>query len=420
MKKEVVIIAGSCYPISSASGSIALKCADYIHDVCNIRLISLQEGNNVANGMSYRNVSIYTLTQWRLRLAQLSEKGIINSSKLKSRFFKCANYILRIIGRIQSMLFTVDNCWWYKKKAYKQLEKLNKEQKIDIILSISAPIESHYAAKKFKERHPEVRWVTYWTDLFAAKINRRNIFINLDKMKKMEFDILKSSDYILATEEVFEIFNERANNYVANKISAIPYIFKQEVLNRDNYVPITNDEPIRCVYMGSFYRDIRNPEFMLKFFTALEKPYILDLYTTGNCADIVHKYATKSNGRITEHGLVSAEQLDDIMSKAHILINIENAVPTCIPSKLFELMSYRKPIINFKHKNQNYDVLHDYPCTLNINIGDDIESTINSFNRYFEEAQSFNQVSSQYILNHYNNHMESHVINIFRNIIYNL
>ena len=397
MKYEVVIIAGSCYPISSATGGIALKCADYLKETCNIRIIALQEENHAENGTLYRNASIYTLTNWRYKWAQMSKLKWQAAKGRKKTLYSCSNYMARAIGRIQSALFYVDNSWWYKRKSVRLLEKMNKQKPIDVILSFCAPIEAHAAAMEFKSKHSNICWISYWADLFATKQNCRNLFISLIKMKQMEDDMLEASNHVFVTDEVYQVFADRAKQEIHNKMEALPYIFNQNILERDNYVAVVETEPIRCVYMGSFYRDIRNPEYMLELFCKLKQLCVLDLYTTGNCGDIVERISKKSNGRIIEHGLVPKEALDEVLRNAHVLINIENTVSTSNPSKLFELMSYRKPIIDFSHNEDPSEVIKKYPTSINVDMEKACQDESLKVDEFLSEIRKFKPIDYKII-----------------------
>lgn len=265
MKKELVIIAGSCYPINSATGGLAIKCAEYLDDYFNIRLISIQEGNCYAYDKQIKNFKLYTLTQWRLRLAQNSFAKSQNSKGLKRRFNLLLNYMARALGRIESAFFTLDNMAWYEKKAVSLMKTLDEEKRIDAVLSFCMPIESHFAAEIFKYKIHDVRWVSYWGDLFANAPMKLNVFTSINKMRKIQGRLLKNSDAVLCTQEILNELRDTVDEGDTT-IVAVPYVMKKSVLAEESTEEQNSREEIKFVYMGAFYRDIRNPERMLQMF----------------------------------------------------------------------------------------------------------------------------------------------------------
>jgi hypothetical protein len=411
MKKELVIIAGSCYPNCSATGAIALKYADYLINVFNVRLIAIQEGNEKAYNLRFRNVSVYTLTQWRLRAAQISHDNARNARGIQRAFYHFFYTFLRIIGRLQSFLFFPDNCWWYQRKAFSLLERLNTDKKIDVILSFSAPIESHFAARRYKLLHPSVRWVSYWGDLYSSSEFKLNIFSTIEKLKATEKMLIQESDCALMTEEVHDILYSRYKDVLQTPLIRIPYTLDRHALQRQNSSQINKVDSISFIYMGSFYRHLRNPEYMLKLFTFKDHTdFILHLYSQGDCDDIVKKYTELSDGHIIDHGIVSPAELDYALQEADILINIENLIKTSRPSKLLQLMSYRKPIVDFCYSGYHSPLLKLYPLVTEIEIGNDLEE---SYQKLHDAVKQINQeIDIEYMMKSYRTYTEENVSSI--------
>lgn len=421
IKKELVIITTICWPISSAPGNIALNCAKYLDSDYNIRVIALQSGKNAMNGEKYRNVKLYTLTQWRLRWSQIMQESVERSSGAKKIICGCAYFLLRAFGRIQSLIFILDNCWWFQKKAYKKLEELNSNKKIDTIISINAPIEAHIAADKFKLSHSEVKWISYWVDLFASKNYKLNLFITMNQMKKLEERLISHSDFVLTTEEIFNVFAKRIPHSLQYKIKAIPYTLRDHIIEKDYYKEIDDSGSVHFACIGSFYRKIRNPEYMLKLFaSAYNDKYFLHLYTRGECQDIVDKYVSQGRGKIKYHGIVGAEELQTVLSQTHVLINIENTLEECNPSKLLELVSYRKPILDFCYNEQPNPILSKYPLCLRIKNSDDLETVMCELDTFLRYNCKGKKITKEYIYQYFAEHLETSVGKQIVDVVNNL
>lgn len=394
--RNLVIIAGSCFPQSSATGRIAIQCSEYLKSEYDISFVVIQEENNKYCGDIINGVSVYTLSQLRLKWAQICEKKIKEGKRV--RYYSVLLFLLRAIGRIQSLILTIDNNWWFQRKAYKMLEEINKKHKIDAILSFSAPIESHLSAYRFKRKY-NVKWVSFWADLFTSERFKINFFWNMNRMLKLEKKLLDFSDYILTTEEIYQILKCRCIN---DTISYVPYTINERILAKDckKQVGGTN---INFVYMGSFYRKIRNPEYMLNVFERLAQDIniCLDIYSTGDCNDIISKYVKRNMNSIVAHDTVSTEELEKILGDSDILINIENQEANTVPSKIFELLAYRKPIIDFGYHN-SANLLDQYPLALCVCMEDSVEETakkIKSFIKYKESVITAEKIKSLYPMN---------------------
>ncbi len=376
-KKNLVLVLGSFYPFPSAIGEIAAFFADFLKDDYKISVICIQKADKKASGLFWKNTEVYALTQTRLRWTQLAEeKSQKSKSPFKKMFYRLIRDFMRGIGKIQSTFFYIDNCYWYSKKAKKQLDKLNSKNRIDAVISLSSPIESHFASRKFKKENPDVRWVAYFGDPFVNPQFKKNIFISMKTLERIQSDIIENADYALMTEEIYEKWNPK-HAHCGKKTAALPYILKEDIFKNSSCSEINFDSSnIHVVYAGAFYKDIRNPEYALKVFDAATRrsDIMLHLFSQGNCGDTVEKYSQKSGGKIINHGIVSKEELLSIYKKADALLNIGNSTDAYNPSKVFEYISTCKPIISFYQNGLVSNELSRYPFAVQIGFDGDIDA----------------------------------------------
>ena len=406
MKKELVILAGSCYPISSATGSIAIKIGKVLSDEYNVRIIAVEQDGNHYDGKEIDGFKVYSITNWRLKWAQKSKNNRDNSQGLVSSLYQTSFYLARLFGRFQATFLYLNNNKWYIEKAFRKLLEINGQKKIDVILTCAAPHEAHMVGEKFKKTFPDIRWVTYWGDLLASKINKLNIFTSMEKMKTIETNLCNACDYILTTEENYQVLLAEVLN--KEKIKALPYTLNQDVIDRYNDPVIGKPELTTLVYMGAFYRDIRNPKYFLRLMMKLKCDYQLLLYSSGNCEDIIDSYVGQSNGRIIKKKQIPKSELVEVLRKADFLINVENSIANTNPSKLLELISYGKPIIDFSFADTITATLKEFPLSLNINMNNDI-----NFNEKLVEGfihdNRLKQLKLDIILDRYSMHLDSNV-----------
>jgi hypothetical protein len=373
MKKELVIITNTCYPVYSATGVLAVRAAKYLNAEYQVRMIALQDGEKRVWGMAPEGIELYIISQWRYKLNQLAANRCKKTTGIESKIYKCLYWLTRILGKLQSVFFVLDNQWWYEHKAYRLLNKLDADRKIDAILSVSAPIEAHFAANRFKKKHSDIYWCSYWGDLFSGRNFKQNIFVSLERMKAIENNLILSSDYVLATEEVYSIYQQR--DLKSNGMNYVPYILNEELLQQKHEREKNANNNVVFTCMGSFNKLMRDPKYMLDVFTKLPDNYILDLYT-GGCEELVQEYARKKPANIRVHGRVPYHVLVDNMMKSDVLINVGNSVMSSVPSKMMELMSCRKPILDFFYPGQRMELLDQYPEVLRIEMGDNLADVI--------------------------------------------
>jgi len=90
---------------------------------------------------------------------------------------------------------------------------------------------------------------------------------------------------------------------------------------------------------------------------------VLHLYYTG-CNNIVSKYVDMET--IIVHPIVSQSEMKEIYASADILIGVGNAVKDFLPSKTFEYIATRKPIVYFNSNNVHNKILDAYSLSLQL------------------------------------------------------
>lgn len=345
MKSRLIIVCGILYPNPSPTGLCALRYASLLKEDYDIDFISLSS-NGQAEEVVYNGFHVYTLTSKRLSL-EYRTKGL-------------ARKVIHGIGSLQLKLFLTGNLGWYRKAVGNKLEQLHSQRPIDAILTVCSPFPAHQAGMDFKQKHQEVRFCAYTVDPFATPNRIIPIGRKYEDIISLESKVCESTDCLFLSEEAL---SSRQDLYgrVPN-VTALPYLLPVAKLGRNDYF---DNGAINCVYAGSFYKDIRNPEFMLKVFSALEnRNIILHLFSSG-CDEIVQQYSQKTDN-IIKHGYVSQEKLRDVYSSCDFLVGVGNATNEFLPSKTYEYLSLCRPIIFFNPKGFHNMVLDAYPHSLQL------------------------------------------------------
>ena len=267
-----------------------------------------------------------------------------------------------MFGGIQIKTMFLGNLAWYRYAAYKKLVEIHSEHPFDVIFTVCSPFAAHCAGMDFKNAYPSVRWCGYTVDPYATKNRIRPFWCSYESLIEIERKTLLSMDSVLLSEEVYktrpELYQECYN------CRQLPYMMPK-YYEKATVREFFDENDINCVFAGSFYRDIRNPKYMLDLFSRLGNSKIkLHLFSRG-CEDIVQKY-TKSAPGIVVHSQVTASEIAQVYRDSDILVNIGNSMEEFMPSKIFEYIATGKPIVSFYKGNIDSEVLGKYPLCLQI------------------------------------------------------
>lgn len=365
-KPHLVVVCGVLYPNPSPTGLCAYRYASLLKELYDIEFIAL-----TANGKEEDDVygvfPVYTLSCIRLRLEHKT-KGFVSK-------------ILHLIGSSQLKTRLHGNLGWYAKAAYKKLEELNQKRSIDAVFTVCSPLQAHIAGAKFKERHQQVRFCAYTVDPYATKARIVPLFRSYEDFVTLEKTISGKADCLLLSEEAM---NTRQDLYggLDNKM-ALPYLLPQTKQGEGGKYEAGK---IHCVYAGSFYKDIRNPEYMLRVFSALkDNDVVLHLYSSG-CDEIVRHYLDKSSC-IESNGYVSQEELYGYYASCDFLVGVGNKMNDFLPSKTYEYLSLRRPIVFFNPVGYDNKVLERYPHSLQISDDMPIEVSSELFDNFVKREK---------------------------------
>jgi len=369
--KNVVFILGDFLQNSSANAICVKKIVDQlvlegykISIVCKDQIIG-KSTTLESNGIKVHYLSILRNRFWNAA----TKKKETTESITMSFFCVIILFILRVIYRVYSVFMWPSAEKWFINRTLKKLKEIGVDEKIDCIITVSMPYESHLAGYKYKRKKKEVKWITYTLDSFvhSPTLQKHFIFKHLKEKinRTSEQRVFERSDanFLSSSLKDSVIMSDKENPSKYSWIS-FPLLSEYNALTSVVHFETTK---INIVYAGSFYKEIRNPDYCLKIFSMLNDDRILlHLFHRGDCSDLVHRYSLASKNIISYKSL-PVEQVYEVENQADIFLNIGNNVGLFFPSKLVEYISFGKPIINFHDARFRYGELLDrYPYVLNI------------------------------------------------------
>lgn len=392
MKKHLAIICGIFYPNPSATGQCVKRFAELLSDRYEIDLICLSEDETTAEVDLGNTIRIHKLSGRRMAT--------------EARSHGVARRIMHFLGGIQIKTLLLGNLSWYRRAAYHKLEDIHVENALHGVFSICSPFAAHCAAMDFKRVHPAVHWCGYTVDPYATNNRIRPVGCSYEDLIEKERAVLCAMDTLLVSEEVYQ---HRPELYAGCRDCRIlPYILP-EFSQGNSERKLFSACDINCVYAGSFYQDIRNPECMLRTFAKINHPGIkLHLFSSG-CERLVHAFSENSSNIIV-HPSVSADEIGEVYREADVLVNIGNSTSEFMPSKIFEYIATGKPIVNFYFERCDWKVLGQYPLCLQLSNTQECEHSTDLENFLLQNGRKM--VASGEIERIYSKHSHKRILEI--------
>ena len=358
--KHIVVISNSFYPIMGPTSAVIEK---YVKALKNDYIFHIVTKTNKIDFEPSIDYDISYISSFRHKLYCQCLYNIENSHyKIISKLIL---FFIRVCFVIQTQYSFPTSRKWEIDAYCNQLRKLCSKFEISAIIAVSDNFVIQLAMLKFVKENHSVKWISYILDPYAEyyiyyKYKMFKEFWRRANLKK-EIEIYNTADYCLFSIEMYK--------YVTKTFAIDPQkIFPiQFSLNKQLSGGLVSDTSKVCklIYAGSFFRDIRNPEFALSILEQIPDIH-LDMYVShGECEDIIQRFVSD---KIVRREFVNRIQyIDMIRNKYDIMVSVGNKSSLQAPSKMLELMSTGKPIINFSFsRDSQYEMIDKYPLGINV------------------------------------------------------
>lgn len=290
------------------------------------------------------NVIIYNVEKdlLRRRILKLSENKMQHGVKL-------LKFLLRIIIQIKAIFTLVPVLSCHKKLINRTIEVLNNHN-CDMIVAVVNPMESIMAAKYISNNY-NIPYCAYYLDSIFGNNGIRVLSNNTFKKKALKFE----EQYLSGAKKVFMMrsakgmyksfgFGEPSFNEKIIYVD-IPLLKVEEKYNPHPF-EYWDKNQIVILYVGTMPKNIRRPHYALALIDRVAQDNV-HFYIAGQTdyGELIDEYIRK-NHNIHYLGYVDHDQVRSLLMDATVLLNIGNSIDTMIPSKIFEYMSYGKPIIS--------------------------------------------------------------------------
>lgn len=341
-----------------------------------------------------------------LRLSQKSE-ALRNRSPLKSRFY---SFLSKIINKPQ-MLFSIFR-WptvspMTNRRFKKAAIKLHKENNFDAVISVYTPIESLLAGYELKKLYPDIKFYPYFLDSLSGGFGPRCFSKEkvIKRCLKTEKRVFQKAEKVVVMKSS-KPHHEKYNPEFFDKIVFldVPTFCKNNAcINIGQKKP--EDSPIKFLYVGSISQAIRDPRGLIHALADVREENITcEFVGRIDCLHLFEPLQNKLGEKLLFSGQLPHSEVAKKMSEADVLLNIGNKLSTMTPSKLFEYISYGKPIISTYETDDDpcIEYLKSYPLSLLLDCrsNEDFGEKITSFlQRIKTESVDIGTLAELYRLN---------------------
>lgn len=369
--KNILILVGEYKPFSSTNGNIADNIVQELKNQgYDIRVATRKNYRNLSKYECIDDIPIYRYNDWNLIMHNFCIEKIKNGKKYYNILLQIKRMIYYFCRTIRKSSLSK----YYIKKIKKVIKNINFEKPIDCIIPVSAPHEEIFAAMNYKKENRNIILLPYQLDRFA---NGNSLYPNnflkpvkLQNNKDLELELLKECNKLFVLPPIYEYYKENLvyKNYL-NKVEITEHPMIKNMKNKKTH----RNKKTTILYAGALDVNLRNPTYLFELFksTELRNSNIeLELYTFGNCQSIIDRYKNDLVDIIIDKGKVSHDLIIKAIQNADILLSIGNNSNTEVPSKLFEYLSFCKPIIHlyYSEKDAYIEYLKKYKYSICIKM----------------------------------------------------
>lgn len=161
-------------------------------------------------------------------------------------------------------------------------------------------------------------------------------------------------------------------------------------------------------YAGTLDTIYRNPDMLLNTLNDVSKEtgrIDLNIYGINDCNEIFAKYNSNPLFQINNFGFATHDIVINAMLESDFLVNVSNKIQDAVPSKIFELFSMGKPIINYVFDSNDITTQYfgKYPCVMNIYSWEDLNIKTMALSMFIKDYKGINydadKIRERYIEN---------------------
>ena len=355
--KNILILLDYYLPNASPNGICCANVArELIHQGYSVSIVALS-GSELDRAQTINDIPVYYCG---------------NRSDRKKRSFDGVLYYAKWLSPYYKFPVTEDKMIT---AAYVQkCEELIERDQIDTLICVHLPVETLVAGTIFKARHPELTCIAYMLDSLSGGFLPRLLPQQYCRNRKIKWEnaLFTYFDRVILMESS-RAHHERISKpfswYAKSLYCDIPALVNRHI-TFERTQPKLNE--FQICFVGTIADGIRDPYFFLRLLKYINTVRICLIFVGNNSCNPKHfnmyvdNLSFKTNLQIKCLGVLSHKEALKIISESSVMLNIGNTTNSMVPSKIFEYMSYGKPIISTYSIDNEACIpyLTKYPCAL--------------------------------------------------------
>lgn len=373
-KKHIVFLGGSVVESPSAVGLCGINIISELKKTFEITVISFGTGKDqIILGIRY----VFIKPPCKLKITTIRDFANI---------YFCILLKLKFIFNNTSVNdYMVEN-------ILNKLKILHNKNPFFGIVSLTFPIETVVAMSLFKKTHTELITIPILFDNFIES-KTLNYFAFIKKIKfnnniKLFNSILNNANLILSMHSLKKMFQTYTDDPIIESTEFVEHPLIVKPLENKT---TKNRERIRVVFAGGLSRNHVEPYYVLKLIDKININVVFEFYTFGNLFE-KFKSVTKLKKNILVHEKVDRVTLSEVYQNADYLLSIGELKGEQMSSKIFDYISYTKPIIHVSYTENdiNKKILNKYPNSLILNVTDSFESNMTKLEEFISNIDRTN------------------------------
>lgn len=290
----------------------------------------------------------------------------------------------------------------------KAAEKLMDREQFDIVLSEHHGLMTLIVGCRLVKRNNSLKHIAFLWDPLKGELRTKYLpstFTNR-RVEQLEQIVAKHAKLEISMAIMKDFFEKKGDMASDHRIFLdIPTLLPPEKEVKTGCLKLLKDDSINIIFSGKLSISERNPLPIIELLnkTKAAKRINLVFFSIG-AKGAIENASKRFKGSIIYHDYIPLDELHTIYSHADYLLNISHINPNMVPSKIFEYMSYGKPIIStfVSEGDAAEKCIKYYPEGLCLNLMGNENENVKNLNTFFESMHKpvpFDYIKTTFSIN---------------------
>lgn len=328
--------------------------------------------NNAGINFYYINPKLFIHNQKRAR-GKYKKKFWENMYRLQVLFYS-------LVWPLNAPIFVC--------RLKKMVDSIIKNNSYDAVVPVYTQIDALLAVYWIKKKNSSFKAIAYFIDSLSAGpkprlLSKRGKLNRGLKWEKQLCSIMDGIVYMESSRSHHEKFSKDFDYYERTVFLDIPAFVRRFV--RDKEIEKKNNEKIIITYVGSMPLRIRNPEYAFRVLSSLQGVNV-EIRVIG-VSELEAKSINTYGLEVYWLGRKPHAEIEQFFVQSDVLLNIGNNIPSMVPSKVFEYISYKKPIVSFSpiENEPSSEYLRKYGYSCIINENEEFDRNVHMVNDFLKD-----------------------------------